>query len=87
MNRGRGPRVRVSIVQFALHPMSGEMFVLDTRGNMWAGGRQSIDGKTIVSWERIGGLPMDYENEEGEDQGGGVSYIEPPTKSGGRHGG
>ncbi len=52
-------RRRIFIVQFDTNPVSGELLGLDNLGNMWSGGRQSIDGRTHIAWQKIGGLPYD----------------------------
>lgn len=77
-------RRSVPIVQFALHPISGEMIALDARGNMWAGGRESVNGKTRVVWQKLGGIPDEFVSEDdgrhGQDVGDRTEYLPPIRK-------
>ncbi len=72
-------RRQVPIVQFAIHPVSGEMFALDARGTMWAGGREQADnGRVRMRWQRLGGIPAEaYDGDNGPTDS--VEYIPPPS--------
>ncbi len=83
MNGKKRRRRSVPIVNFVIHPLSGEMFALDARGNMWVGGRESIDGRTHIAWSKMGGLPFEEEADVEEPGDDDTKYY--PPQIGGRH--